>query len=595
MLALPDKTKFKISKPILAILVTTAILAALLATNTMRNLNREQKIMESFLLDEGLTLIRSFEAGARTTMMHEMMGGDQPLDILITETAKAERIAYIYVVTPDGKLIASAGSHDTASDMATTRQVLKGEGPVVSIIHERDRVPVFEVATIFKTQAPSQPPGMAMQGSHLCRKPSCQNASGYSKILEKGEVVIHLGLNTSEFMQARKQDFNHSLFMGLMLLLLGSCGFYFLFLYQGMRVTRTTLANMKLYTRNIIESMPDGLLTIDPDNRIESCNQRTCEFTGLNIEEMKGKRLQDLFPGWPDLVPGNQHGDTAFSYIFSGKDNEEVPVEISSSSLRDEQGNELGAVFLLRDLREIRAMQEQLNRSRRLASLGRMAAGIAHEIRNPLGTLRGFAQYFGSQATDDASKEYSSLMVGEVDRLNETISSLLQFSRPRDPEFADIELSNLLEKTCKLLEYDFSDAGIRLEKDFNCPGTIEADQDLLLQVLLNLLKNGVQVSLKGATVTLSCQQDSQGVRITVSDTGRGMNVAEQEQMFDPFFTTKKTGTGLGLAVSHQIIEQHRGTFEVSSRPEKGSSISVILPRQQQHQDRERDNEKNISS
>ncbi len=575
MFALPDKIKFKISKPLLAILVTTIILAGLLLSNTMRNLNREQKIMEDFLLDEGLTLIRSFEAGARTSMMHEMMGGDLPINTLVQETAKAERIAYIYVVTEDGHLVASAGSHDIASDMGTTRQVLSGDEPVITIISEDEGEPIFEVAAIFRTLPADKPPmmGMMRRGHHPTKSP-------LTEMLENGQAVIHLGLSTSEFIQARKQDFNHSLFMGTMLMLMGSCVFYFLFLYQGMWITRTTLANMKLYTRNIIESMPDGLLTLDSDHRIESSNSQVQEFTAMELEAMKGKTPWELFNGWPVEASEKQQSGASFSYIFRHPDGVAVPVEISTSSLRDEQGNELGSVLLLRDLREIRAMQEQLNRSRRLASLGRMAAGIAHEIRNPLGTLRGFAQYFGSQATDDASKEYSALMVGEVDRLNETISSLLQFSRPRDPEFTEVNLDQLLEKTCKLLEYDFSESEIVLGRAFTCSSSIEADGDLLLQVLLNLLKNGIQVSKAGDMVTLSCEEDSDHAVITVTDTGCGMTTEEKEQMFDPFFTTKKTGTGLGLAVSYQIIEQHHGSFTVRSSPGRGTSISITLPRQQ---------------
>ena len=175
------------------------------------------------------------------------------------------------------------------------------------------------------------------------------------------------------------------------------------------------------------------------------------------------------------------------------------------------------------------------------------------------------------------------MMVGEVDRLNAIISSLLQFSRPRDPEFDQVDLAELLDKTGKLLEHDFAEKDIQLQPVNGCSGSIEADSDLLLQVLLNLLKNALNASSQGERVTLSCREDEQYVYITVSDTGIGMNREEREQMFDPFFTTRKSGTGLGLAVSHQIIEQHHGSFEVSSSPGKGTSITLILPKQQDGQ------------
>ena len=189
----------------------------------------------------------------------------------------------------------------------------------------------------------------------------------------------------------------------------------------------------------------------------------------------------------------------------------------------------------------------------------------------------GFAQYFGARADDEASKEYSDLMIGEVDRLNESISSLLQFSRPRVPELVRLAPLGLLEKTCKLLEYDLTEKDIGLEKDYRCAAHIEADGDLLLQVLLNLLKNAINASLPGEVVTLACESDGDKIYITVADSGIGMSRDERKQMFDPFFTTRKAGTGLGLTVSHQIVEQHHGFFEVESEPGKGTSITMVLP------------------
>ena len=575
MFALPDKTAFQLSKPLVAILLTTLLLTGLLVANTMRNLSREQKIMESFLLDEGLTLIRSFEAGARTTMMHEMMGGSMPIETLVQETAKAERIAYITIITRDGTVVASTGDHDVTVDTSLTRKVLESRKPVTTIVDEKGGQPIFEVAAIFQTLPVDRPAGMGM----MARRHR-YSSSPQTEMLEKGQAVIHLGLNTEELVKVRQQDLNHSLFMGGLLLLLGTAGFYFLFLYQGMRVTRKTLANMRLYTRNIIESMPDGLITLDSNGRIESCNHRALNLMGKEFDSLKGNRLDELYGGWPSDVFIHEGGISSFAYTFVHEDGDEIPVEISGSPLCDDQGSHLGAVLLLRDLREIRSMEEQLARTKRLASLGRMAAGIAHEIRNPLGTLRGFAQYFGSRAEDEASKEYSNLMVGEVDRLNEIISSLLQFSRPGDPEFKQVNISELLEKTGKLLEHDFKESNITLQLSDTCATSIEADSDFLLQVLLNLLKNSLNACREGDSVSLSCEDDEQNIYIAITDNGIGMNREEREQMFDPFFTTRKVGTGLGLAVSHQIVEQHGGSFEVVSSPGQGTTITVTLPKHQ---------------
>lgn len=573
MFTLPDKSAFRFSKPILIIILITLGLAALLAVNTMRNLSREQKIMKGFLLDEGMTLIRSFEAGARTTMMHEMMGGDLPINTLVRETAKAKRIAYIVITAEDGTVIASGGEHSVTADADLMQQVLASKKPVTILRDKDGEHPIFEIVTIFQSLPSNQMQMMRRMGNHRWN-----NKSAATELLEKGEALIHLGLRTEEFVTAQQQDLRHSFFMGGLLVFMGSGGLYFLFLYQGMLVTRMTLANMKLYTKNIIESMPDGLITLDSKGCVVSCNLRAHEFTGVDINARKGKKLKELFVDWPLQSLEIDAGIPSFSYTFVHPDGNEIPVEISASPLLDEEGNTTGTVLLLRDLREIRSMEKQLARSKHLASLGRMAAGIAHEIRNPLGTLRGFAQYFGGKAEDTTSKEYSTLMVGEVDRLNAIISSLLQFSRPREPDFTLVDIPGLLAKAGKLLENDFIESEVILQLENNCSGTIEADGDLLLQVLLNLLSNAINASKKDDSVTLSCQYDpeKQFVSITVSDTGIGMSREESEKMFDPFFTTRKAGTGLGLAVSHQIVEQHNGAFDIRSRPGIGTEITVVL-------------------
>jgi two-component system sensor histidine kinase HydH len=575
MFTLPSKSSFRISKPILVILLTTVGLAALLATNTMRNQSREQKILEGFLLDEGLTLIRSFEAGARTTMMHDMMGTEPPIQTLITETAKAKRIAYIVITTEKGQVIASGGEHRLAPETDLLNQLLTTKEPVTILYDTDTKEPIFEVMSLFQSLPSFQPRMMGMGHG------GWNNKSAHTKLLEDGRAIIHLGLRTDEFIAAQQEDLNHSLYMGGLLLFLGSGGLYFLILYQGMLVTQMTLANMKLYTRNIIESMPDGLITLDADGYVASCNPKAFEFSGVDMNSQDTTRPEELFYDWPIHSLEMDTGNSSFPYTFSHPEEGDIPVEISASPLLDENGNKMGAVLLLRDLREIRSMEAQLARSKHLASLGRMAAGIAHEIRNPLGTLRGFAQYFGSKAEDATAKEYSELMVGEVDRLNAIISSLLQFSRPREPECTLVTLPDLLAKAGKLMEHDFSQNEIKLQLDIECQDSMDADADLLLQVLLNLLNNAINASKKGDSVNLSytSSPEEDSLFITVRDSGIGMNQEEREKMFDPFFTTRKAGTGLGLAISHQIVEQHHGTFDVQSEPGKGTEITIIFPRQ----------------
>jgi two-component system sensor histidine kinase HydH len=279
----------------------------------------------------------------------------------------------------------------------------------------------------------------------------------------------------------------------------------------------------------------------------------------------------------PFLRAGKEFIDKSIECLR--KDGETIPLKVSASHLRDIDGSLRGMVLILRDQREIQAMEEMLERSRRHAALGRMAAGIAHEIRNPLGTLRGFAQYFArANNNDPKAEEYSEIMVNEVDRLNRTVSALLQFSRPREPELTEIDLRELLTKSATFIQSEIESN--QIDFHLNLPETeicISADPDLILQALLNLLQNSIVAVSKNDLIELGLQKQDNHIQIWVRDTGKGLTPDKQAQMFDPFFTTRKDGTGLGLAVVQQIVEQHQGRIEVESETGQGTCIKLILP------------------
>jgi two-component system sensor histidine kinase HydH len=564
----------RVSKSALAIIVGSLILASLLAVSTVRNFNKEEQLIKNFLLREALALVRTFEAGARTTMLSSMHGTN-PLGTLVDETVKEDSISYIRIVDEHGRFIAGAGEWFEYKNRPEAAQVLQGGEPVTTRIKDRN---IFEVATTFN---PLTGPGC--QGSTLQSR--WRSACNMGNTPSKSDVkpVIFIGLRTDQLTQARHEDIRHAFFMYGILFLLGSTGLYFLFLYQRMQVVRSTLSNMQLYTENVIESMPAGLISLDIMGRIVSCNSRTEELAGISFHEMEGKQLTDIFPACPLGEFDPQESVLDWSVDLTHSDGNMVPVKLSSSQMKDHTGEVIGTVLTLRDMREIKKMEQKLERSRRLAALGQMATGVAHEIRNPLGTLRGFAQYFRSQAEEKSeSRQYADLMMSEVDRLNQTISSMLQFSRQREPDCTPVDMKGLLDKTASLMESDFQSHALSLHMNIEEDVQIEADPDMLLQVLLNLLRNSIHATPEGGSVTVSVNRSGETVRIQVKDTGRGMTESERDKMFDPFFTTGKQGTGLGLAVSHQIVEQHDGHFETESSPGEGTAITVVLPIGHEH-------------
>ena len=565
---------FRPSLAALTILLASLLLAGALGALTWRSLRREEHLMENSLRREGLTLIQAVEAGARTSMMMNWQGASLPT--LIRQLARGKPVAYIALTDGAGRALAAAGSWSGPSGLPVGK-VLAAKGPLSRRVQAGGGRTIFEVAKRF-TPGELNPDGAKGQtcgmGGMGC-SPSSPGGPGRLR-------AIYVGLDTAGFATARAADVRQGLLMLGVLFLVGSAGFYLLFLAQNNRVARATLANMELYTRNVIESMPAGLISLDEQERVVALNRRSREIFAADAGQGEGIALNQLVDAEHcALVPLLREREEFLELPLECRrpGGEAIPLKVSASRLRDGTGRPLGTVLILRDMREIRAMEEALERSRRLAALGRMAAGIAHEIRNPLGTLRGFAQFFARRNGEDATaREYAELMVGEVDRLNRTISALLQFARPREPEFAAVDLADLLQRTGRLLEEEMATHDIAFRLEIPDPTVLfPADPDLLTQVLLNLLQNALGANEKGGEIRLGGSSAGGEVRLWVHDKGRGMNAEEREKMFDPFFTTRREGTGLGLAVVQQIVEQHRGSIEVETTPGEGTRIEIRLP------------------
>jgi two-component system sensor histidine kinase HydH len=567
---IPGKTHpFHFSRAAIGLLSATVILVIILVFSTLQNINRAEMLMEQFLLDKGRTILQAVEAGSRTTMMHHM-GGGAPLRTLFQEFVKDSNILYISMTDAEGTVIEQVGLETNIPFIAKDlKKLLSSDAPVTRLDRETG---IFNLA---KTFEPSSQP------KHIGRR-------SIERLYGDNGVILSIGLLTQQFDKARRQDVHHAIFMGAILFLVGSAGLYFLFLYQKMRLTSSNLADMRIYTQNIIESIPVGILTLDAADQIVSCNRNTEEFFGYPLTDMQGKGLDNALPDCSISIKEACESLIGYETECTGPCGKRTPLRISCSPLLNTHNEVIGKVLIIQDLSLIKEMEIQLERSRRLAALGKMAAGIAHEIRNPLGTLRGFAQFFGNQLEfSPDGKNYSELMISEIDRLNQTVSGLLQFSRPREPQRQEIAMDTLFEKTVSMMKADISSKNVELQCRKDSGISINADPDLMLQVLMNLLKNSINATPAGGTISLSCRRDNHYVKITISDNGCGMSQEIRERMFDPFYTTTRSGTGLGLAVSHQIVEQHGGVFEVATQLQEGTSITILLP--QQGQDRGKEN------
>jgi two-component system sensor histidine kinase HydH len=341
---------------------------------------------------------------------------------------------------------------------------------------------------------------------------------------------------------------------------------------------------MRTYTENVMESMADALISIDHERKIVTSNRRAAEILGVaesdlknrGITEVLGQEVGEFLRGQgPKGVIRDQEIEV---HHRSGKG---IPLSLSAAPLKDETGREMGSVLLLRDLREIRDLQEKVRRSERLASLGRLAAGVAHEIRNPLSSIRGFAQFFMQRFKGrEKEEEYASVMVKEVDRLNRVITELLDFARPKEPRREPHSLEEILEHTLEVLKPELAKKKAEVEKQVERelpPARVDRDQ--LSQAFLNLLINSLEAMEEGGKIRVGLKRVGQdSIEVSIGDTGKGIPGEDMEKVFEPFFSTKRKGTGLGLAIVHQIVDGHGGDIQVESREGEGTTFQITLPR-----------------
>jgi two-component system sensor histidine kinase HydH len=383
---------------------------------------------------------------------------------------------------------------------------------------------------------------------------------------------------------ARKADTRHTIIMAFVLLLIGFAGIVSLFLAQAYRSTRTSLTRIKAFSDNVVENMPVGLMAIDADGKVASFNQTAEAILRRAPSEIIGKMARDVLPSeLLDLTAGLETGKRTIEKEIDCPlgDGRVIPMDVSISPLGGEDGTFLGYIILFRDLTEVQELKREIETSRRLASLGRLAAGIAHEIRNPLSSIKGFATYFKERYRENSEDNNTAdIMIQEVDRLNRVIGQLLEFARPMAIHKKAISLQTLMRQALKMIERQAKERDITVQADL--PSDIQevpVDPDKVNQVLLNLYLNAIEAMQKGGTLTvaLSRESDASRVKIVVSDTGVGISKDDLEHIFDPYFTTRQTGTGLGLAIVHRILESHNGEVRVQSEPGLGTTVSVYLP------------------
>jgi two-component system sensor histidine kinase HydH len=532
----------------ITIVMVAVTLVVMHAISTFRTLDRNRSQWEKFLEKNAHDIIST----VRAEIVTEGTPSRRELRELLDRVVENTDIAYIGLLGRDGRWIARSHSLDVSPFSISEEK--RGE----------------------KEQRGNW-------SGEIKKLPDGRSIFEYQEPLPLGNIqtgVVGLWMTLLE--EARRQDIRHAFLMGVILLILGSAAFYFIFVVQNYYLVDRALTEMKSYTENVVASMASGLVTVDTGGRIVSTNHKALLLLGLATRQVQGRPLESVIPS--QYLDINEVIEQERGIIEKEVDCPTgqgiVPLSVSASPLRDSGGGRMGAVIIFRDLREIRDLQERVRRSERLAALGRLASGVAHEIRNPLSSIKGFAQYFRDKfevGTED--KSYADIMIQEVERLNRVISQLLDFGRPKELRLDLHPLSQILEHPLQLIRADLNKRGIKLIESSFSDGKVKVDSDQMTQALLNIFLNAVESMESGGELRVEMvkKPEKGGAEIWISDSGPGIPPENLSKIFDPFFSTKKKGTGLGLAITANIIEAHGGEISVESREGRGTTFKIFLP------------------
>lgn len=347
-----------------------------------------------------------------------------------------------------------------------------------------------------------------------------------------------------------------------------------------------SLEEIRQYADKVFENVPSAVIIFDNSGRINTFNMVAVTLTGLQQEYMVGRSSKEGFPDGIKAIIGLlqdslEKGVVYIKHITDIKDasGSIIPISIDTSIQKDGLGNTIGAIGVFRSVKEIQQFEESITRAKSLSALGELSAGMAHEIRNPLTSIKGYAEYIKSELEDNEEiiSDISTIL-HEVDRLNGIIDRFLTFARPNHPEVQHEDINKLLNRALKLYQREIP-GNINVLTDFEDLPPVLIDSGQIEQVVLNMLLNAVQAMPAGGELGVKTRYLSQFrlAEINITDTGSGISPQNYDKIFEPFFTTKNKGTGLGLAICSRIIENHKGFIEVNSIPGEKTEFIIRLP------------------
>ncbi len=537
-----------------------AVLVAITTVAALWHFERQKQQAVEIFLEKGSTLIRSFEAALRDA-------GDEGnrffhIQKLLMAISQQPDIDYLIVTDDHGNIIAD-------SDPSMVSQQYGLDLDPERVVQSREvrwrQTANSEGAGTFEVYRGFFPAYFERSG-----KPDVQD-----------RFVVYLGFNMDKIEKASAVDTRDTVFLLLALTLVGSLAIISLFLVQAYRLTQRHLSRVKIFSETLIKNMPIGLVAVDAEGKIIGINDKAQEILKTVDAVATGKKASDSLPSDFNAMLADL-SDTAGllerEIEIIRPDGGVLKLEALATSFAD-GGEASGKILLLRDVTQIRQLEQEVAKSHHLRSLSSLAAGVAHEIRNPLSSLKGFAVYLKERLQRDGEgRRTAEVMVSEVERLNRVITQLIEFARPLELKKETVRLSDVIAYTVALTEAEARRKKIDViftSADNEPP--IEADSDKVKQVFLNIFLNAIAAMKSGGRMEISLKQQNNNVHVIVTDDGGGIPAEDLPRIYDPYFTSKPAGTGLGLAVAQKIMEAHGGSIDIKSDVGKGTTVFLRFP------------------
>lgn len=538
---------------------------------SQRNLN-----VSTFVIREkGKSILQTIESN----ILSAQIDTKEKVDELIQNYTLQDDVEFIAIVNEKGIVLVSNNSSMIGKILPITPALAESSNfnacinpdfPFNSAQLEESKYIIVQ-----RTLFPPRPQFEKHYGHHrrnkimLCQRELMRNFS-----VENMQIFLVVGFKTDEVLEAKLRD-NKKTMLHIVafsfLMLMSVLSFILLKKYQK---SYQLIEESKVYFDGLMKTIPLGIITLNKNNIIVTCNPVTEELLGST--NLIGKNICDYIPSVAYLnfdVP-------LVNAMVKTAHNLDDSLELNSFIITIDNEKK-GIGIILRDLREIRKLQEELNRKDKLASVGQLAAGIAHEIRNPLSTIKGFARIFEETAKDGSEeKMLAETMSQEICRVDKVINDLLELSRPDTISKSIVSLQKVVDQVQNSLVLQAKENHVIFNNDITIRD-IYLDFDKMIQVFHNLYINAIEAMDKNPAeqakvITTKAWQEEEKIIISIKDTGHGIPQNKISQLFTPYFTTKAKGTGLGLVIVQKIIEAHKGTIKVESNENSCTTFYITL-------------------